>query len=127
MGSLEKTQGNCGSRRFLICLLSVFTRLVSVVTVNSTLGASSLMRGCPTIALSNPIYNLPGLTFQGPLDAFWRDGTAPDAELFRRFRNTVIHATQINGGFYSSEGIAMAASNSRRMLEAARSPLETLL
>jgi capsular polysaccharide export protein len=98
-----------------------------LVTVNSTLGESSLMHGCPTMTLSNPIYNLPGLTFRGSLNAFWRDGTAPDAELFRRFRNTVIHTTQVNGGFYSSEGIELAVTNSRQKLEAERSPLEALL
>jgi capsular polysaccharide export protein len=98
-----------------------------VVTVNSTVGAAALAARRPTIALGNPIYNLAGLTFRGPLDAFWRDAPPPDGELFRRFRNTVIHATQVNGGFYSRAGIAMAVDNSRRILQAERSPLEDLL
>jgi capsular polysaccharide export protein len=97
------------------------------VTVNSTTGIIALDLGCPTMTLSDTIYNLPGLTFQRPLDAFWRDGTAPDAELLRRFRNTVIHTTQVNGGFYSSEGIKLAVTNSLQKLEAERSPLEALL
>lgn len=97
------------------------------VTVNSTVGALSLGLNCPTIALSDPTYNLPGLTFQGELPEFWRGGVRPDAELFRRFRNTVIHATQVNGGFYSRSGIALAVENCRCMLEAERSPLEELL
>ncbi len=100
---------------------------LGTVTVNSTVGAHSLGLGCPTIALSDPIYNLPGLTFQGELDDFWRDGVRPDAELFRRFRNTVIHTTQVNGGFYSRQGIALAVENCLRMLEPERSPLEELL
>ncbi|MBC7803480.1 MAG: capsular biosynthesis protein [Candidatus Parcubacteria bacterium] len=98
-----------------------------VVTVNSTVGAAALRQGRPAIALSKPIYNLPGLTFQGPLDAFWRDAAPPDAELFRRFRNTVIHATQVNGGFYSPSGIALAVRNSRPILLADHSPLEAML
>jgi len=77
--------------------------------------------------LSDPIYNLPGLTFQGGLDDFWRARPVPDAELFRRFRNTVIHATQVNGGFYYPRGIALAVENCLRMLEPERSPLEALL
>jgi capsular polysaccharide export protein len=97
------------------------------VTVNSTVGSLSLGLNCPTIALSDPIYNLPGLTFQGGLDNFWRERPLPDAELFRRFRNTVIHTTQINGGFYCRKGIALAVENSLRMLEPERSPLEELL
>lgn len=97
------------------------------VTVNSTVGALSLGLNCPTIALSDPIYSMPGLTFQGPLDDFWHGRTLPDAELFRHFRNTVIHVTQVNGGFYCRDGIALAVEGSRRVLASQRSPLEELL
>ena len=97
------------------------------VTVNSTVGAHSLGLKCPTIALSNPIYNLPGLTFQDGLDDFWCRHHLPDPELFRCFRNTVIHATQINGGFYCAKGIGLAVQNSLRILESERSPLQELL
>jgi len=97
------------------------------VTVNSTVGMASLGLNCPTIALSNPIYNLPGLTYQGHLDDFWQDNARPDAELFRYFRNTVIHATQVNGGFYSRPGIELAAENCRHIMVRGRSPLEELL
>jgi len=97
------------------------------VTVNSTVGALSVGLNCPTITLSDPIYNLPGLTYQGILEEFWQDEVRPDAELFKHFRNTVIHTTQVNGGLYSREGIAMAVENCRRALEQERSPLEELL
>jgi capsular polysaccharide export protein len=97
------------------------------VTVNSTVGGLALGLACPTIALSDPIYNLKGLTFAGPLDAFWTEGTPPDAELYRCFRTTVIHSTQINGGFYSRQGIDLAVRNALAPLTADRSPLEVLL
>jgi len=97
------------------------------VTVNSTVGALSVGLNCPTIALSDPIYNLPGLTYQGELDEFWLDNVRPDLQLFGHFRNTVIHTTQVNGGLYSKEGIALAVENCRRVLEQDRSPLEELL
>lgn len=97
------------------------------VTVNSTVGALALGLNCPTIALGAPIYDLPGLTFQDSLDSFWRNPTAPDAELYRRFRNTVIHTTQINGGFYSRQGIDLAVDNCCERLESERSQLEALL
>ena len=99
---------------------------MGVVTVNSTVGGFSLGMNCPTIALSDPIYNLPGLTFQGHLDDFWRERVPPEQELFRRFRNTVIHTTQVNGGFYTQAGIRLAVENSLRILSADRSPLEAL-
>ncbi len=97
------------------------------VTVNSTVGALALELHCPTMTLSNPIYNLPGLTFQGPLDVFWNEEYKPDRSLFRYFRNTVIHATQVNGGFYSRQGIALLVNNCRRALTGERAPLEELL
>ena len=105
----------------------LLARARGLVTVNSTVGLSSLTFGCPTMTLSNPVYNLPGLTYAGHLDEFWQQNTPPDAELFRCFRNTVIHATQINGGFYSPSGIALAAANSAAVLCAERSPLEMML
>lgn len=105
----------------------LLSRASGAVTVNSTAGASALAQGCPLIALGNAIYNLRGLTFQGPLDEFWNNAKAPDAALFRLFRNTVIHATQVNGGFYSRQGIEMGVENAVSRLEAERSPLEELL
>lgn len=97
------------------------------VTVNSTSGLVALEQGTPTVTLSDPIYNLPGLTFQGGLDDFWRKGEKPDAELFCRFRRVVIRATQIDGGFYCQTGIALAVENSIPILTSEQSSLETLL
>lgn len=90
------------------------------VTVNSTVGAAALGVQCPTLALGEPIYKLAGLTAGRPLDAFWQAPERPDAELFRCFRNAVIHLTQVHGGFYSREGIALAVENSLRPLTADR-------
>lgn len=98
-----------------------------VVTVNSTVGIVALEQGTPTLTLSDPIYNLPGLTCQMSLDTFWHDAAPPDREFFGCFRRCVMHATQINGGFYSAKGIALAVENSAPVLTAERSPLEELL
>ena len=105
----------------------LLSRARGLVTVNSTVGLSSLTFECPTMTLSDPIYNLPGLTFAGQLDEFWQQATPPDTVLFRCFRNSVIRATQINGGFYSPAGIAMAVANSAPVMCAERSPLEMML
>ncbi len=98
-----------------------------VVTVNSTVGAQALGVGCPVIALADPIYRLPGLTFEGSLDAFWTNPVRPDPALFRAYRNVVMHATQVNGGFYSRAGIDLAVNEAARRLVIERSPLEELL
>lgn len=83
-----------------------------VVTVNSTVGGSALIHGKPTIALGWALYDLAGLTFQAGLDEFWSKPSKPDMQLFRNFRDVVIHNTQINGGFYSRDGIQLAIANS---------------
>ena len=106
-------------------LPTLFEHAAGVVVVNSTVGLSALHQGRPTKALARPIYDLPGLTSTAPLDAFWTDHQPPDAALFRAFRNTVIHATQVNGDFFTREGIALAVEGCMRML-AERSPLEAL-
>lgn len=102
-------------------------RAMGVVTVNSTVGMSALNLGRPTIALGRAIYNMRGLTFQGDLDAFWTNGEPPDAELFRLFRNAVMHTTQVHGGYYTTAGITLAVANSMRLLLPERSLLQDLL
>ena len=97
-----------------------------VVVVNSTVGPSALLHGCPVIALGEAIYDLPGLTFQGTLDEFWHGGQAPDPSLFRDFRNTVIHTTQINGAFYTRKGNERAAMVAARRLQLDYGPLDEL-
>ena len=106
---------------------ALMPRARGVITVNSTVGMSALAHGRPTIALGTAIYDLPGLTFQGTLDDFWRESAPPDTELFHSFRNVVIHATQVNGGYYTPQALALAVANSPRLLLAERSPLEELL
>ena len=96
-----------------------------VVTVNSTTGLSALVHGRPTLALGKAIYDLPGLTDQSGLDNFWQSGEPPDATLLRAFRNTVIHMTQVNGGFYEARAIALAVQGAQRLLNVL-SPIEGL-
>lgn len=106
---------------------TLLSHVAGVVTVNSTVGGSSLMHNLPTFALSDPIYALKGLTHQGSLDDFWRTPEPPDTTLFQRFRNTVIHTTQVNGGFYTRCGIDMAVNNSLEVLMAKTSKIEQYL
>lgn len=100
---------------------------VGTVTVNSTVGFVSLEKQCPTFALSDPIYNLAGLTYEGSLDEFWNQPPKPSQELFTYFRNTVMHTVQVNGGFYCQPSIDLAVNNAAHILEACPSPLEKLL
>lgn len=108
-------------------LQQLLAKATGTVTVNSTVGGLALSYHCPTITLADPIYNLPGLTFQGKLDDFWPHAEPPDALLFKLYSKTIIHTTQINGGFYCHAGIRLAIKHSERFFAIDRSPLELLL
>jgi capsular polysaccharide export protein len=88
-----------------------------MVTVNSTLGVRALGFGVPVAALGRALYALPGLSFQGGLDEFWRDAAPPDPVLFDAFLRVLIARTQINGGFHSGSGIALAVRNAASRLQ----------
>ncbi|POA17736.1 capsule biosynthesis protein CapA [Pseudomonas sp. FW300-N1A1] len=106
---------------------TLLSHIAGMITVNSTAGASALLHKRPTFTLANPIYAMPGLTQQGNLDDFWHHPQAPDMALFHHFRNTVIHTTQINGGFYTGCGIDMAVNNCLDVLLAKTSRIENFL
>ncbi|HLO78592.1 MAG TPA: capsular biosynthesis protein [Magnetospirillum sp.] len=82
------------------------------VTINSTVGMTAVQRGCATIALGRAIYDMPGLTFQGPLAEFWQRPERPDPALYEAFRVVVLHACMVNGNFYSEDGVRLAVANS---------------
>jgi len=74
---------------------------IGTVTINSTVGLSSLYHGIPTITLGSAIYDIRGLTCYGmSLDNFWTDYILPDHLLYDRFRDYLIEHTQLNGSFY---------------------------
>ncbi|MGT0191966.1 capsule biosynthesis protein [Burkholderia pyrrocinia] len=89
-----------------------------VVVVNSTVGLSALHHRRPLIALGQAIYDMPGLTWQGSLDSFWKAELEPDRELYQAFLDYVIHHTQVNGDFYTRTGIERAIRGTVSRLEA---------
>ena len=89
-----------------------------VVVVNSTVGLSALHHRRPLMALGTAIYDMAGMTWQGNLDAFWREAEGPDMDLYQAFLDYVVHHTQINGDFYTRTGIAMAVAGAVKRLEA---------
>lgn len=74
---------------------------IGTVTINSTVGISSLFHNTPTITLGTAVYDIEGLTCRGMnLDTFWKEYKQPDRQLFLKFRSYVIAKTQLNGSFY---------------------------
>ncbi|CAA6812565.1 MAG: Capsular polysaccharide export system protein KpsS [uncultured Sulfurovum sp.] len=71
------------------------------VSINSTVGLSSLYHGTPTITLGNAIYDIESLTNKDKsLNEFWNNPQIPDKILFTKFRNYLVKTTQLNGSFY---------------------------
>ena len=71
------------------------------ITINSTVGLSSILKGIPTITLGKAIYNIEGLTNKHlNLNKFWTDYTKPDHKLALKFRQYIIKTTQLNGNFF---------------------------
>ncbi|MNN06007.1 Capsule polysaccharide biosynthesis protein [compost metagenome] len=84
-------------------LPSLLHRCMGLVTVNSTTGLQALFHRVPVIVLGRCFYAKPGLTYQGPLDAFWNDPGAVDMSVYTRFRNYLVRVSQINSSFYADD------------------------
>jgi capsular polysaccharide export protein len=89
-----------------------------LVTVSSTAGARALAHGVPVKALGRAIYDLPGLTFGGGLDDFWREAAPPDMALFDAFRRVLAARALIPGDFFSESGLVLAVAAALVRLEA---------
>ncbi|GAN97285.1 capsule polysaccharide export protein [Komagataeibacter europaeus NBRC 3261] len=87
-----------------------------VVTINSTTGTLALICNVPVITLGQAIYDIPDITDQGSLDHFWRAPTPPDPATFEAFRRVLIDRCLIEGGFFSSEGLALLVQGTLRRI-----------
>ena len=80
-----------------------------LVTINSTVGISALLKGVPTLNLGQALYDIPGLTSQCSLDEFWCHPTPVNRQLFGQFRQFLLHYGQINGSFYRETAYTCSA------------------
>lgn len=71
------------------------------ITINSTVGLSSIFHNTPVITLGYALYDIEGLTNKGVrLDDFWHFQIKPDRTLFEKYRRYLVINTQLNGSFY---------------------------
>lgn len=74
---------------------------IGTITINSTVGLTSVSYGIPTITLGKSIYDMEGLTSKDlSLQEFWHTQKQPDPLLYKKFHNYLIETTQLNGSFY---------------------------
>ncbi len=93
-----------------------------LITINSTTGTLAIAVGVPVITLGHAVYNIDGITSQGPLDAFWSDPGEPDAAIFAAFRRVLIERCLVAGGFFSEAALDKVVSGALARLEAACPP-----
>lgn len=107
-------------------LPSLLEHARGVVVINSTVGLSALHHGTPTKVCGVALYDMAGLTAQCGLDEFWERAVEErvNPELFRRFRDYLIHATQINGSFYRRIDVPGMAAGLIWRPRTGRQPLE---
>ncbi len=98
-------------------IVAVTQGSLGVVTINSTSGTFALAAGLPVVVLGHAVYNVPDITYQGGIDAFWQDPVAPDPETFAAFRRVLIERCLIPGGFFSDEGLDKVVRHAVARLE----------
>jgi capsular polysaccharide export protein len=86
-------------------IVPITRRALGMVTINSTSGTLALVEGVPVVALGHAVYDIPDVTFQDGLDAFWRAPVAPDAQTFAAVRRVLVERCLIPGGFFSEEAL----------------------
>ncbi len=74
------------------------------VMANSTVGLHCIREGVPVKALGEAVYDVPGLTHQGPLDTFWTSPEPVDRDLEAHFVRALAREIQIRGSFFHPEG-----------------------
>lgn len=89
-----------------------------VLVSNSTVGLMSIRALKPTIALGDALYNMPGLTHQGSLDAFWNAPDPVDPGLRDAFVTALAGTIQVRGSVYDKAGrIEACTAIVRRVLD----------
>ena len=90
-----------------------------MVLVNSTSGLQALKLNCPLCVLGKAIYDIKGLTFQYGLDLFWQEAETnkPQTSLVLKLEQILIQKTQINGDFFSNQGIDLTVKNTLNRLD----------
>lgn len=106
-------------------LPEVYPLLSGTVTVNSTVGLSSLIHSVPTLCLGKALYDLPKLTSQCDLNEFWTHASPVCETSFAAFKHSLLRMTQLEGNFYT-DGNATAARIVNRITEQIETTVEGL-
>ena len=91
-----------------------------MITVNSTAATTAMVLGKPVKLMGQAVYNVPGLSFQPSLDAFWTEGAPPDPDLLEAFLALLCGAFMVRGAFHQDSGLAAAVAGAVARLDQGR-------
>lgn len=122
-GFIERTAGAQGVRDRVAYveeadIASLVAQARGVVTVNSTTGTLALRSGVPTIVLGHAVYDMPRITHQGSLDAFWQHPVPPEPGVYDAFCRVLVDRCLIHGGYLHEEGLALLVAGAVDRLDA---------
>ncbi|EAI7464412.1 capsule biosynthesis protein [Campylobacter coli] len=85
-------------------LPTLLKNALGCITINSTVGLSAILEGCPTKVCGNAFYNFEGLAYPKKLQFFWHEAHAykPNPSLVLNFKNYLLNTNQFNGNFYKN-------------------------
>ncbi|EIM0337939.1 capsule biosynthesis protein [Campylobacter coli] len=85
-------------------LPTLLKNALGCITINSTVGLSAILEGCPTKVCGNAFYNFEGLAYPKKLQFFWHEAHAykPNPSLVINFKNYLLNTNQFNGNFYKN-------------------------
>ncbi|EAL1712984.1 capsule biosynthesis protein [Campylobacter coli] len=85
-------------------LPTLLKKALGCITINSTVGLSAILEGCPTKVCGNAFYDFEGLAYPKKLQFFWREAHAykPNPNLVLNFKNYLLNTNQFNGNFYKN-------------------------
>ncbi len=85
-------------------LPTLLKNALGCITINSTVGLSAILEGCPTKVCGDAFYNFEGLAYPKKLQFFWREAHAykPNPSLVINFKNYLLSTNQFNGNFYKN-------------------------
>lgn len=98
-------------------IVPVTRRAQGMVTINSTSGTLALAESVPVVVLGHAVYDIPDITCQDGLDAFWTNPVQPSSETFAAFRRVLIEQCLIPGGFFSKEALDKVVRHAVARLE----------
>lgn len=87
----------------------LIARAHGVLVTNSTVGLHAIRAGKPVKLFGSAIYDVPGLTHRGSLDAFWTAPEPVDEALAADFVRALAATIQVRGSFYNRDGRRHAA------------------